>query len=70
MEHENIKFIFQTGIIIRNKRLPSGVYSALEEANITRSVLDSDNDVKLRWIAEEEWTYSLNFNGNRMHFLQ
>lgn len=34
----------------------------MESAEITESVLFSYNDVKLRWIAKENWTYSLQFN--------
>lgn len=51
------------GIHLSNQKLPSGVYSALEEANITESVLHSFNDVALRWIAYDTWTYALKFNG-------
>lgn len=51
------------GIVIGNQSIPSGVYSALEEVNVTESVLHSFNDVKLRWIANENWTYSLTFEG-------
>lgn len=51
------------GLIVKDQNLPSGVYSVLENANITGSVLNSYNDVKLRWIANEKWTYSLNFDG-------
>lgn len=47
---------------ISNITIPSGVYSDLESAGITESVLFSYNDVKLRWIAKENWTYSLQFN--------
>lgn len=42
--------------------VPTGVYSALEEAKVTESVLFSYNDIKLRWIGLENWTYSLDFN--------
>lgn len=48
-----------------NQTIPSGVYSALEEANVTESVMFSYNDVDLRWIANENWTYSLVFSGNQ-----
>lgn len=51
------------GIQLTDQLLPSGVYSALEDAKITESVLHSYNDVKLRWIAYETWTYLLKFNG-------
>lgn len=34
----------------------------MESAGKTGSVLFSHNDVKLRWIARENWTYSLDFN--------
>lgn len=49
-------------IEVQNISLPTGVYSVLEEAGITESVLFSYNDVELRWIALENWTYSLEFN--------
>lgn len=39
--------------------LPSGVYSELEKANITESVLFSYNDVELRWVGLEDWNYTL-----------
>lgn len=55
------------GIEIPNEQIPSGVYSALENANLTDSVLNSYNDVKLRWIAKEKWTYSIDFNGKLIH---
>lgn len=67
-EYENWVF-FITGIKIQNEQIPSGVYSALERANLTDSVLKSYNDVNLRWIAKENWKYSLNFDGNTFcHF--
>lgn len=34
----------------------------MENDGYTESVLFSYNDVKLRWIALENWTYSLTFN--------
>lgn len=59
-------YILITGIKIQDEEIPSGVYSALERANITDWVLKSFNDVNLRWIAKENWKYSLNFDG--MHY--
>lgn len=53
-----------SGIRIHNETLPSGVYSALNNAKLTDSVLKSFNDVDLRWIAREKWTYFLVFNGS------
>jgi beta-galactosidase/beta-glucuronidase len=50
------------GIEITEIKIPSGVYSDLESAGITESVLFSFNDVALRWIGLENWTYSLEFN--------
>lgn len=61
-------FFLVSGIKIQNEQIPSGVYSALERANVTDSVLKSFNDVNLRWIAKENWKYSLNFDG--MHISQ
>lgn len=52
------------GIRLVDQTIPSGVYSALEDANITGSVLYSYNDVNFRWIARDNWTYTLNFAGN------
>jgi beta-mannosidase len=49
---------------LTDQKLPSGVYSALEDADITGSVLFGTNDVKLRWIANDNWTYSLKFDRN------
>lgn len=51
------------GIQITGETLPSGVYSALENAKIVGSVVNSFNDVNLRWIATDVWTYSLKFDG-------
>lgn len=50
-------FFFRQGIELHDVTLPSGVYSELENANITESVLFSYNDVKLRWIGLEDWNY-------------
>lgn len=36
------------------------MYSELEKANITESVLFSYNDVELRWIGLEDWNYTRN----------
>lgn len=33
----------------------------MEDAKVVESVLFSYDDTKLRWIAYENWTYSLNF---------
>lgn len=55
--------IMNTGIQIQNQQIPSGVFTALENANITGSLLHSYNDVNLRWISNDTWTYSLSFNG-------
>lgn len=51
------------GIQLMNQNIPSGIFSALEETNITESLHISYNDVRLRWIANENWTYTLNFQG-------
>lgn len=42
--------------------IPSGVYSDLEQNKYTNSVLFSYNDVALRWIGLDNWSYSLKFN--------
>jgi beta-mannosidase len=42
--------------------IPSGIYSDLEAAHVTESILFSDNDVKLREFSYLDWSYSLNFN--------
>lgn len=47
---------------INNITIPSGVFSDLENANITESILFSYNDVALRDIAMVNWTYSKKFN--------
>lgn len=54
---------FVAGIQIHDEHIPSGVYSALERANITDSVLNSFNDIDLRWIGMDNWKYSINFDG-------
>lgn len=51
------------GIELKNQSIPSGIYSALEEANVTASIFDSYNDVNLRWIGNDNWMYSLVFDG-------
>lgn len=50
-------------IQLHDQSLPSGVFTALEAANLTGSLLYGYNDVRLRWIANDEWTYSLQFDG-------
>lgn len=55
-------FRFLQGIVLNDISLPSGVYSELENAQLTESVLFSYNDVELRWIGLENWTYILEFN--------
>ncbi|XP_059621237.1 beta-mannosidase [Phlebotomus argentipes] len=50
-----------TSISINGISLPSGVYSALQDAGYTNSVLHSYNDVQLRWAAMDNWAYSVNF---------
>lgn len=50
-------------IALSGQRIPSGVYSALELANRTGSVLDGFNDVRMRWVSLENWTYALRFDG-------
>lgn len=37
------------------------MYSDLEANNLTESVLFSYNDVELRWIAKQNWSYTTNF---------
>ncbi|CRL07018.1 CLUMA_CG019973, isoform A [Clunio marinus] len=49
-------------IEVNDISIPSGVYSDLENSGETESVLFSFNDVNLRWIALENWTYNLEFN--------
>uniref|UniRef100_A0A7G3AUK6 beta-mannosidase n=1 Tax=Lutzomyia longipalpis TaxID=7200 RepID=A0A7G3AUK6_LUTLO len=55
-------FNANSSIIIEEISLPSGVYTALQEAHHVDSVLYSYNDVNLRWIAMETWTYTLDFS--------
>lgn len=59
----NLTLFCIQGIQLKNQSIPSGIYSALQEANITNSILDSYNDVNLRWIGKDNWTYSLTFDG-------
>jgi len=42
-----------TALTIANQTLPSGIYSAFAP-----QVLDSYNDVELRYLAYDNWTYS------------
>lgn len=51
-----------SGIELHDISIPSGVYSDLENAGLTESVLFSYNDVDLRWIGLENWTYTLDFD--------
>lgn len=44
---------------IENQTIPSGIYSALEQALIIESVLDFKNDLTTKWIARDNWTYSV-----------
>lgn len=50
-------------IVLHNQTVPSGVYSALELAGLAGSVLHGLNDVQLRWVSRDVWTYALQFNG-------
>lgn len=59
LEFDNTQFV---GIKVQHERIPSGVFSALQNANITDSVVKSYNDVNLRWIAKDKWKYSLEFD--------
>ncbi len=59
----NIFMVCTQGIELKNQTIPSGVYSALEEAGITDSILYGYNDVNLRWVGKDNWTYSLVFDG-------
>ncbi|XP_030369680.1 beta-mannosidase [Scaptodrosophila lebanonensis] len=47
-----------------NVKLPSGVYSAF----YNEEVLNSFNDVRLRWLAYDNWTYSNNFQLDLAHY--
>ncbi|XP_053698686.1 beta-mannosidase isoform X1 [Sabethes cyaneus] len=44
---------------MENLTLPSGVYTALEQGLIIESILDFKNDLTTKWIAHDNWTYSL-----------
>lgn len=57
--------LLYSGIKLHDISIPSGVYSDLENAGATESVLFSYNDVDLRWIGKENWTYSLKFNATK-----
>ncbi|XP_055549326.1 beta-mannosidase-like [Wyeomyia smithii] len=47
-------------IRLTNISLPSGIYSALEEARVIKSIYDFKNDLSTKWVARENWTYLLN----------
>lgn len=55
---------------IENQTIPSGIYSALEQALIIESVLDFKNDLTTKWIARDNWTYSVPIpcNINELNF--
>ncbi|XP_017057225.2 beta-mannosidase-like isoform X2 [Drosophila ficusphila] len=55
-----------SAIEIEVPRLPSGVYTALKETY--GDLLDPGNDVALRWIANQSWTYSARFNSAEVGF--
>ncbi|KAK6181472.1 hypothetical protein SNE40_009315 [Patella caerulea] len=42
--------------------VPGGIYTALIKNNIIGDPFYRDNDIKYRWIALENWTYSRNFD--------
>ncbi|XP_058443267.1 beta-mannosidase-like [Malaya genurostris] len=46
-------------IKLANVHLPSGIYTALEQASIIESIYDAKNDLSTRWIAKDNWTYSI-----------
>lgn len=45
-------------------RFPTGVYSALKDTY--GDVLYGENDVNLRWIANESWIFTTTFDGEFM----
>lgn len=49
------------GIIVRNVVIPNGAYSVLEAAGFTKPVFESYNDVDLRWVARQNWTFETSF---------
>lgn len=61
----NLDFLFLSGIEIHGISVPSGVYSDLENSGVTESVLFSYNDLGLRWIAREDWIYTLDFEASK-----
>jgi beta-mannosidase len=46
------------GLVLKDLTVPLGVHSALMDANITGSVLYGYNDINLRWILYEDWTFT------------
>lgn len=52
-------------IRITNRSLPIGVYSEVERSGLSDSLLESYNDVKLRWIGQQNWTFELKFKSKR-----
>lgn len=54
------KKLFISAITKTEISLPSGVFSAL----YGEQVLDSYNDVNLRWISYDNWTYTNIFSGS------
>ncbi|XP_058443272.1 beta-mannosidase-like isoform X2 [Malaya genurostris] len=48
-----------------NLTLPSGVYTALEQGLIIESILDLKNDITTKWIARDNWTFSLDIPCNQ-----
>lgn len=45
--------------------VPGGIYTDLRNAGILKDdIFFGDNDIKYRWVAKDDWTYSTTFQGN------
>ena len=49
-------------------RVPGGIFTDLDRAGVLKDgpLLYRFNDVNYRWIAMEDWVYTLNFQGNKL----
>jgi beta-mannosidase len=63
-------------IVLNNLSVPIGVHNALTDAKLTQNLLYGYNDVNLRWILYDDWTFTNyfqiddNLNDNFVYLLE
>lgn len=63
-EKESFYFTIATGLGV-SAVVPGGIYTDLERAGVLDGPLFYRfNDVNYRWVALQDWTYQLRFQGN------